>query len=65
MLCVRFSSSGKYLASCSRDKTIIIWDTKVINEDIKMIHHIKEHTKEIKEVNFSNDEKFLVSGSSD
>ena len=63
--CVRFSRSGNYLCSCSEDKTIIIWDTRVVNEKIEMLNHIKEHSGEVKSIDFSNDEKFIVSGSSD
>ena len=63
--CVRFSRSGNYLASCSRDKTIMIWDTRVVNENIEMINHLQGHSKVVTSIDFSNDEKFIVSGSED
>ena len=57
---VCWSSDGKYLASGSSDKTLIIWDAKS-GEKLKTL---EGHSDEIKSVSWSPDGKYLASGSS-
>jgi WD40 repeat protein len=57
VLCCTFSSDGKYFASCSSDKSIIIWDF----QPMRLLHLIKSHKEEVTAVSFSPDNSALVS----
>lgn len=61
VLCCTFSSDGRYLASCSADKTLIIWELR----NMKPLHHIKGHKSEVNAVSFSPDSTTLLSCSRD
>src|SRR5438309_1306105 len=61
VMAVSFSPDGKVLASCSRDKTIKLWD--VATGELKQT--LTEHTAGVYDVTFSPKGDLLASGSRD
>ena len=56
-----FSPNGKLLATCSGDRTVMIWDLK----SMKLKTQLKEHEDEVTATSFSNDSSLLISSSRD
>ena len=58
---VRFSPDGRKLASGSRDRTVLIYDTS----SFEVLHRLSDHTKEVTAVSWSPDSTKLISCSKD
>lgn len=58
---IRWSSDGKYLLTCSRDKMVYVWSL----EDFDVIAIHNEHTADVKDATFSKDGNLMVSVSFD
>lgn len=57
--CCCFSQDGKYLATCSADTKVILWDTKKMSMHRQLVDH--GHRKEVTAVCFSPDSSKLLS----
>ncbi|XP_020584512.1 WD repeat-containing protein 26-like [Phalaenopsis equestris] len=58
--CLQFSHEGKYLASSSNDKSVIIWE---VHDDAEVLlkHTLNGHQKPVVTVAWSPDNRFLLS----
>ena len=58
---VAINPIGNYIASCSSDCTVRIWNNSVQGKS----QLLKAHTAPIKTIDFSSDGKFILTGSND
>jgi WD repeat-containing protein 26 len=59
---LEFSHDGKYLATSSADKTVIIWD---VNDNFSLKSRLRGHEKGVVLVNWSPDDSMVLSSSQD
>ena len=60
---ISFSNDGKMLASCSTDKTVLIW--KYGNDRFSLHQECNEHEETVSSVSFSYDDTFFASCGND
>ena len=72
--CIRFAPNGNYLASCSDDQLVIIWQLKSMPVEFGRTEQsiqwgqprqLRGHVGDVMDLCWSNDSNFLVSGSLD
>jgi WD40 repeat protein len=57
--CVKFSHGGEFLASASKDTTVVVWGIKGGEFSVKF--QLKGHTEPVSNLSWSPNDKYLLS----